>query len=30
MDSSAVKQAVIKQVQAEANLANARVLIEVR
>ncbi|KAF7549580.1 hypothetical protein G7046_g8302 [Stylonectria norvegica] len=29
MDSSAVKQAVMKQVLAEANLANARVLIEV-
>ncbi|KAH6896548.1 Tim10/DDP family zinc finger-domain-containing protein [Thelonectria olida] len=28
MDSSAVKQAVIKQVLAEANMANARVLIE--
>lgn len=30
MDSSTVKQAVIKQVLAEANMANARVLIEVR
>ncbi|KAH7162440.1 Tim10/DDP family zinc finger-domain-containing protein [Dactylonectria estremocensis] len=28
MDSSAVKQAVMKQVLAEANMANARVLIE--
>ncbi|KAK3185452.1 protein translocase subunit [Lecanicillium sp. MT-2017a] len=28
MDSSAVKQAVMKQVLTEANLANARVLIE--
>lgn len=30
MDSGAVKQAVMKQVLTEANLANARVLIEVR
>lgn len=29
MDSSSVKQSVMKQVLAEANLANARVLIEV-
>lgn len=29
MDSTQVKQAVMKQVQQEANLANARVLIEV-
>lgn len=29
MDSNAVKQAVMKQVLAEANMANARVLIEV-
>lgn len=29
MDSSTVKQSVMKQVLAEANLANARVLIEV-
>lgn len=29
MDSGAVKQAVMKQVLTEANLANARVLIEV-
>ncbi|KYK60100.1 mitochondrial import inner membrane translocase subunit TIM13 [Drechmeria coniospora] len=28
MDSSSVKQSVMKQVTAEANLANARVLIE--
>ncbi|KAK7417913.1 protein translocase subunit [Neonectria magnoliae] len=28
MDSGAVKQAVMKQVLAEANMANARVLIE--
>ncbi|CEJ89469.1 Putative Mitochondrial import inner membrane translocase subunit TIM13 [[Torrubiella] hemipterigena] len=28
MDSSSVKQAVMKQVQTEANVANARVLIE--
>ncbi|KAH7023665.1 Tim10/DDP family zinc finger-domain-containing protein [Ilyonectria destructans] len=28
MDSSTVKQAVMKQVLAEANMANARVLIE--
>ncbi|OAA34451.1 mitochondrial import inner membrane translocase subunit TIM13 [Metarhizium rileyi] len=28
MDSGSVKQSVIKQVLAEANLANARVLIE--
>lgn len=30
MDSSQVKQAVMKQVQQEANLVNARALIEVR
>jgi len=30
MDSTQVKAAVIKQVQQEANLVNARTLIEVR
>jgi hypothetical protein len=30
MDSKAVKEAVMKQVANEANVANARVLIEVR
>jgi hypothetical protein len=30
MDSTAVKQAVMQQVVSESNLANARVLIEVR